>query len=140
MGQLTLYVDCRAASLEAFIPGMIHIAITNAITPLSTTIVALVARIAVCEHNQRATEEILDMPDLPQKINELEGRAKQIADHESDENINEEIEGDAYEDFIDMEEIMIDVVVQASLAKFSAARSSGAGLSGGHSGYRCPNR
>ncbi|KAG5610163.1 hypothetical protein H5410_021444 [Solanum commersonii] len=58
MGQLTLSADRRAASLDASIPGIIHIAVTNAITPLSTTIATLVARIAVCEHNQGATEEV----------------------------------------------------------------------------------
>ena len=59
IGQLSLFVDRRAGSLEASIPGMIWIALTDAMTPLSTTIYVLEARIAVCEHNQGSKEEVM---------------------------------------------------------------------------------
>uniref|UniRef100_M1DSB2 Polyprotein protein n=1 Tax=Solanum tuberosum TaxID=4113 RepID=M1DSB2_SOLTU len=56
MGQLA--ADRRAANLEAFVLDMIQIALIDVVTPLSTTIDALAARIAVCDHNQRSTEEV----------------------------------------------------------------------------------
>uniref|UniRef100_M1DH19 Putative plant transposon protein domain-containing protein n=1 Tax=Solanum tuberosum TaxID=4113 RepID=M1DH19_SOLTU len=58
MGQMALSTDRRAACLEAVVPGMIQTALTNAVTPLNTTIEALTARIAVCEHKQGSTSEI----------------------------------------------------------------------------------
>uniref|UniRef100_M1DNV7 Polyprotein protein n=1 Tax=Solanum tuberosum TaxID=4113 RepID=M1DNV7_SOLTU len=129
MGQLTLSAHRRAASLDASIPGMIQIVVTNAITPLSTTIAALVARIAICEHNQEATEEVTTLKaaiaELRRDIDKLKATDVPMVFG------TVEMPDD---DLTKTEEIMIDVVVQASLAKFSASRSSGAGPSGGHSG------
>uniref|UniRef100_M1DYA1 Polyprotein protein n=1 Tax=Solanum tuberosum TaxID=4113 RepID=M1DYA1_SOLTU len=58
MGHLALSADRRAASLEASVPGMIQITLADVVTPLNTTIDALVARIAVYEYYQRTTEEV----------------------------------------------------------------------------------
>uniref|UniRef100_M1DBS6 Polyprotein protein n=1 Tax=Solanum tuberosum TaxID=4113 RepID=M1DBS6_SOLTU len=58
MGQLALSADRQAASLEVSVPSMIQNALADAVTPLNTIIDALAARIAVCEHNQGATEEV----------------------------------------------------------------------------------
>uniref|UniRef100_M1DM34 Polyprotein protein n=1 Tax=Solanum tuberosum TaxID=4113 RepID=M1DM34_SOLTU len=166
MGQLALSVDRRTASLEASVQSMIQISLSDVVTPMSTTINAIVARIAVCEHNQRSTKEVTalkaaivelrkhvdhlkaidvsmvfgimeipDMPEMPETINGHGGRAKQIADHDSkaktDEDIHEETEGVADEDLTQTEEIMVDVVVQASLAPVAVA--GGTGPYGGHS-------
>uniref|UniRef100_M1DTB7 Polyprotein protein n=1 Tax=Solanum tuberosum TaxID=4113 RepID=M1DTB7_SOLTU len=169
IGQLALSADRRAASLEAFVPDMIQITLSDFMTPLSTTIDAPAARIVVCKHNQGSIEEVTalksaiaelrkgvdhlkvtdvsmvfetvempDMPEMPQTINGHEGRAKHIADHESEAKTDEDIhevtegaadedltEGTADEDLTETEEIMIDVVVQASLAPVIVAGGAG---------------
>ncbi|XP_049378084.1 uncharacterized protein LOC125842828 [Solanum stenotomum] len=58
MGHLTYSADLPAASLETFILDMIQAALTAAVTPLSTDIDTLVARITVCERGQGATDEV----------------------------------------------------------------------------------
>uniref|UniRef100_M1DE85 Polyprotein protein n=1 Tax=Solanum tuberosum TaxID=4113 RepID=M1DE85_SOLTU len=93
MGQLSLSADCRVASLEASVLGMIRIALTDVMTPLSTTIDALAARITATDVSMVfGTVDMPDMPALPQKINGHGGRAKQIVDHESEAKTDEETE------------------------------------------------
>uniref|UniRef100_M1DQ96 Putative plant transposon protein domain-containing protein n=1 Tax=Solanum tuberosum TaxID=4113 RepID=M1DQ96_SOLTU len=53
--------DRRASSLEVTIRGMIERGLADPVTPLTVTIDALPARIAVCEQGQWATDKIPDV-------------------------------------------------------------------------------
>ncbi|KAG5599245.1 hypothetical protein H5410_030615 [Solanum commersonii] len=64
MGQLAHFADRRAARLDASILGMIQTSLADAVTPLSGTIDALAARIAVCEHGQGATKKVTTLKDI----------------------------------------------------------------------------
>ncbi|KAG5599284.1 hypothetical protein H5410_030654 [Solanum commersonii] len=75
MGQMALFIDRRAACLEAILLGMIQTVVTDVVTPLNTTIEALMARIAVCEHRQGSTSEIrflkASITELREDVNHL---------------------------------------------------------------------
>ncbi|KAG5599053.1 hypothetical protein H5410_030423 [Solanum commersonii] len=58
MGQLAYSTNRRVTKLEVAIPGMIQTSLADAMTPLSTTIDALAAKVAVCERRQGATDEV----------------------------------------------------------------------------------
>uniref|UniRef100_M1DGY8 Putative plant transposon protein domain-containing protein n=1 Tax=Solanum tuberosum TaxID=4113 RepID=M1DGY8_SOLTU len=167
MGQLPLSADRGDANLESSVQNMIRIALTDAVTPLSTTIDALAARIAVCEHNQGAIEEVTNLkaaidklrndidhmkstevsmvfgtvetPDMPEVPLFTTGRGdgrEHIAypepKAETDEEMFEKVTAD---DIAETEEIMINFVMEVSLAQSPATGSSGAGSFSGHSRY-----
>ncbi|KAG5611075.1 hypothetical protein H5410_022356 [Solanum commersonii] len=58
MEHLSHSINKRASKLKANILGMIERVLTATVTPLSVSINALAARIAVCERGQGATDEV----------------------------------------------------------------------------------
>uniref|UniRef100_M1D9M5 Putative plant transposon protein domain-containing protein n=1 Tax=Solanum tuberosum TaxID=4113 RepID=M1D9M5_SOLTU len=117
----------RASKLEATIPGMIERALVDVVTPLSCTIDALAARIAVCER-----VGIPDMPvdpDMPPATNRDEVRAEEVADAESEAETDEEQLGvdeeASYKGLTKIEDAMVESNVQISLADTPLADPSG---------------
>uniref|UniRef100_M1DVN7 Polyprotein protein n=1 Tax=Solanum tuberosum TaxID=4113 RepID=M1DVN7_SOLTU len=65
MGQVAHFVDRRTSRLEATIPGMIERALTDVVTPLSLTIDALTARIALKSTDISMVFGSVEIPDIP---------------------------------------------------------------------------
>uniref|UniRef100_M1DCE2 Polyprotein protein n=1 Tax=Solanum tuberosum TaxID=4113 RepID=M1DCE2_SOLTU len=107
--QLAHFVDRRATTLEATIPGMIERALADALTPLSSIMDALESRKMVCERGQGATEEVVN----PE------------SEAETDEKMLGVFEEVSYEGLTETDEAMVDAVVQTSLADILLADSSG---------------
>uniref|UniRef100_M1DAH1 Polyprotein protein n=1 Tax=Solanum tuberosum TaxID=4113 RepID=M1DAH1_SOLTU len=94
MGQLAYSADKHASRLEATIPGMIERAHADDVTPLSSTIDALAARIVSTDMSMIfGMVEILDMPvdpDMPLATTGDELRTEEVATAESDVETDEE--------------------------------------------------
>ncbi|KAG5571164.1 hypothetical protein H5410_060930 [Solanum commersonii] len=132
MGQLAYYVDRRAARLEATIPSMIKRSLANVVTPLSMTVDSFVARIAVCEQGQGATNEVMTLkvviaelnrdildvpvdPEVPLATTEDEIHTEEVVFVETDEEQLGVDEKASYEGLMVVEEDMVDAAIQISL-------------------------
>ncbi|KAG5632236.1 hypothetical protein H5410_003953 [Solanum commersonii] len=110
---------------------------TKEVTALKTAIVEMRNGVDYLKSTDMSrifgTVEILDMLEMSQTTTRYGDGIEQTTDHEleaeTDEEMFEETEEAADEDLIKTEAIMVDVVMQASLANATAAGSNGAGPS-----------
>uniref|UniRef100_M1DUK5 Polyprotein protein n=1 Tax=Solanum tuberosum TaxID=4113 RepID=M1DUK5_SOLTU len=130
---LSSFIALLPPRLKATIPGMIERALIDVVTPMSASIDASMARIAVYMSMIFGTVEIPVMPadtDVPPATTKDEVRVEEVVVVESKAETDEEKLGvdeeASYKDLTKIEEVMVDSTVQISLADTTMADPSGA--------------